>query len=353
MKITLLCLAPYAQYPHISRHLGVIQTKSTQASFACISPPPSTPETRAYSLGTHMPRGPFDFVKAAWKAWSILEHEQPDLVEAIDPPMQIPAALWCRLRKKQLVYFSMELWSELPSLRNRPVRRWIWAFLEKWSLPTNPKIATVSPGVAKLLSAHLRFPVEVIRNLPPQQTTFNTESPKPIKPYRLAYHGLVESGRGLEILIKAINLLPQTSDWELIIIGGGPLLSSLQAKASARVRFTGWLPYEKSIEVLQTAHVGALLIEDRGLSFRHSLPGKLYEYVQQNLPVLAAPLPDMQHEIQTLQLGVVCQNWSIQAVHEGLHTLELKYQAILHSQRKAQAQLTWNTESLKLLSLLQ
>ena len=51
------------------------------------------------------------------------------------------------------------------------------------------------------------------------------------------------------------------------------------------------------------ATIGLSLEEDIGLNYRYALPNKLFDYIQAEVPVIVADLPEMKKLVETYQVG--------------------------------------------------
>lgn len=364
VRICALCVWAHPNhYPHIERHVRALLQEYSQVRVYCIFGSaeilPRIEGVVWVRIASQMPNGMRDFAQYAGILWLRLNQDQPDAVLSIDPPTLLAAGPWARQNKKALLYFSMELWSELPSLRDRPFKRWIWDKLERLCLPSERlSLATVSEGVAKLLSEKWHRPVHVVRSIPPkpQMPVLPKDVHQKLKiPYQkkiLVYQGLVEEGRGIEDLCEAILV---QDHWHLLIIGSGPAEQELRQKyAQDSIHWLGRLPYGESLEWIAGSSAGAVYIRDLGLSFRHCLPGKVFEYAHCALPLLISPLPDLQAFLAAEPIGTVPQDWSKAALLQSLEDLRL---GLMEGRWSAQLKqlpqrLNWENEGKILLELM-
>src|SRR6185295_14965473 len=169
----------------------------------------------------------------------------------------------------RIVYFSMEYFSELPSLRRKPLRRLIWKALEKWAVRGAAAVATVCDSIAEHLREDFRKErVVTVRNVPELNkadgllghgasgptgngdvksrlgarpegpvhfiggvTVLHARCGLPESAHLLLYQGMLQEGRGLEVAVEAMADWP---DLHLALIGDGPLRDSLRADAVRR-----------------------------------------------------------------------------------------------------------------------
>ena len=71
------------------------------------------------------------------------------------------------------------------------------------------------------------------------------------------------------------------------------------------VIFTGRLPFEELAQLTSTAHLGLSIEEDLGLNYRYTLPNKLFDYIQAQIPVLVTNLPEMSAIVNQYKIGEI------------------------------------------------
>jgi glycosyltransferase involved in cell wall biosynthesis len=80
------------------------------------------------------------------------------------------------------------------------------------------------------------------------------------EPLRLIWTGLHIPRKALNLAFLALSRLPAELDWELHILGKGPLTVAWQQLANelgitAHCRFHGWMSREQALEIMQAAHL--------------------------------------------------------------------------------------------------
>jgi glycosyltransferase involved in cell wall biosynthesis len=158
------------------------------------------------------------------------------------------------------------------------------------------------------------------------------------------YQGVLNAGRGLELLIKAFSRLPHL---HVVFLGFGPLEKEIQ-KASetwSNIHLHEALPPGKAGPYTSSADVGLALFENTSLSYYYSSPNKLFEYILSEIPVIASDFPDMAAVIDEFGCG-----WKADVSEESLFTLlrSLNKEAIdsaTQGARKGSQHLDWSHES--------
>jgi glycosyltransferase involved in cell wall biosynthesis len=218
---------------------------------------------------------------------------RPDLVHANDHNT-MPAAAVARLLGARVVYDSHELWAD----RNGRIesRRALIALEALWVRLGHATITT-SPGYADVLARRYRVPrPRLVRNVTSAEGRVGRVVEHGFDPIA-AYIGAVTRHRGLEQAIEALAHVPRL---RLIVIGPqahgyAGELRALAARHGVADRLELRAPLRpedipEALAALRPAF-GLALIQPVCLSYRLSLPNKLYEYALGGVPVLGTDLP--------------------------------------------------------------
>lgn len=267
-----------------------------------------------------------------WKLFFRLMRKTTDstVLVANDLDSLLPFYLVSKIKKRPLIFDSHEIFSELPSLSDRPTAKKVWKSLERFLLPKMNRFYTVSEGYAHWFKEHYKIEPVVVRNVPKRQR-FNEQDqyiffPLPLNPQGkkvVLYQGAINMSRGLDHLIKAMKEVSNTQLW---IAGDGPkkkeyeqLTRSLGLENS--VFFLGKITPKILQSITPLADVGVCIEEDLGISYRYALPNKLFDYFQAKVPVLGTYLPEIKHTIETYEVGKVIENHSPIHIAEKLNEL--------------------------------
>ena len=206
-----------------------------------------------------------------------------------------------------VVYDAHELW---PDRNQRPEPRWWLLACEFLFVRCAHRTIAASPGYAEVMARRYRIEApEVIRNIPAAAWSPSPEA-NGGDPVAL-YVGALTTGRGIEISIRA---MAQLQGARLRLVGPArehyrEELAELARREGVadRVEFTGAVPHEELLETISKASVGLALIQPICLSYRMSLPNKLFEYVAAGLPVLGSDFPAIGSLIREHRIGLVAQ----------------------------------------------
>lgn len=358
-KGVLAVLADPRFYPHVERHLYALLQVCEQVEVLAVFPPgvlPAQERVKYVSVAQELPQGVVAFARCMRTFYRLLKDSHAGLVEAVDPPALFPAALALGGKSSRLVYFSMEIYPELPSLAARPCKRRLWAALERWGARRAQSILSVNASVASVISGNLGLvPVGVVRSIPWKLSVNSVKnaphslrsrcSVGPAVPL-LVYQGVVENGRGLQALADALQSRPQV---HLAVMGFGPLCDWVRSRAQtqANIHFLGAFPFDELLTLTREASAGVVCIEPLSSSFRLSLPGKLFEYVGCGLPVLGSPLPEIATHIYDAGVGEVASTHSAQDIGAALDRLlqGVETERYTKALRLAGERWNWETES--------
>jgi glycosyltransferase involved in cell wall biosynthesis len=246
---------------------------------------------------------------AVARAW------RPDLIHANDHNTMWPALAIRAATGAHVLYDSHELWAD----RNgRPEWRTGLLAAEALFVRAADAVITASPGYSQALADRHGIPAPaVVRNIP----RLAAQPPAPRSsdgPPEIVYVGGLMRGRGLEVTIAALALLPGV---RLRLVGPGSdrYASELQVRAAAagvadRVTFAGAVPPGGVVAAVAGARVGLALIEPICRSYELTLPNKLFEYVHAGVPVLSGPVPVLAGVVHEHGLGAVSASLDVDDV---------------------------------------
>lgn len=236
----------------------------------------------------------------------------------------LPNFLAAKFWRARLVYDSHEYFTEVPELVHRPATRKMWLGLERLLFPHLKYIVTVNESIADVYRALYKKTVAVVHNVPfrwdeNRRTRGYVSGETPV----VLYQGAVNKGRGVDMMVRAAALLPETR-W--LIIGGGddwPQINALVDELSLRERVVlpGALPFEELPVFTSQAHIGLSIEEDAGLNYRYATPNKLFDYFQAGLPVIISDLPAMRAIVETFASGVVLTERTPEALAQTISAL--------------------------------
>lgn len=262
-----------------------------------------------------------------------------------------PNYLVSKKLKIPLVFDSHEIFTEMPSLQGRFVKK-IWKFLEKKLVPKIKYMMTESESYAQWFEKEYGVKPIVVRNIPKKITeeiVFPENTPKII-----LYQGAINQSRGLQQAILAMNFLENAI---FKIIGDGTKRKEyenfvIKNNLQNKVRFLGKKSPVELRQITKTADVGVSLEENNGVSYLYSLPNKVSDYIQSKVPLVMINFPEMMRIKANFNIGEVVENHEPRNIAEKIETV-LKngrkyYQLDLENAGKV---LCWEEEETKIKNL--
>lgn len=220
--------------------------------------------------------------------------------------------LAAKMRKRQLVYDSHELYTEVPELIHRPRIKRIWERIEAWIFPKLNSIYTVNDSIAEFYSTKYNKKVHVVRNVSPKWQTvlvpLKTDLGIPEGKQLLIVQGAgINIDRGIEELIEAMPKINENC--VLLIVGAGDVLEQIKSrvaelKIQGRVLFFGKRPYYEMMAFTHHADWGISLDKDTNMNYRFSLPNKIFDYIHAKTPIICSDLPEIRKIVHAHQVGV-------------------------------------------------
>lgn len=249
-------------------------------------------------------KGPLFYLFFNLRAFFYLLFHKADVVMACDTDTLLAARLAKLIKGFWLIFDAHELFIDLPELVNRRVVRATWRMVERSCIPGVDTAITVSDGVAQKYQERYVKSFTVVRNVPLCSVITKDHE---IASSVIIYQGAVNVGRGLELLCKAMNFLPEAELW---VVGTGgmdtPIANSAKALIdTGRIKLLGRILPDNLRAITAKASVGVSLEEDMGLSYHYCLPNKLFDYIAAGIPVLVSDLPEMRKLVEHYQIGSV------------------------------------------------
>lgn len=285
-----------------------------------------------------------------------------DLFYANDLDTLAPMFLLSKLKKKPLIYDSHELFCEVPELKDSKIKKAIWQKLEGYIIPKLKTCITVNDSIAKIYEAKYNVPFHIIRNISDFDQTFIPKSraqlsmPEDKKIILLQGAG-INVDRGAEELIDAMEFVQNAV---LYIIGSGDVWENLKQKVSFnksiqnKVVLINKLPKSELINYTFNADIGLSIDKNTNLNYLYSLPNKIFDYIQAEIPILASRLPEIENIILQYKIGDFIDDHNPKTIANKLN--EMLYSQQLSSYKKylaiAKKEITWKSEKEKLLTII-
>jgi glycosyltransferase involved in cell wall biosynthesis len=312
-------------------------------------------------------KGKFFYVEYNLRLFFWLLFQRFDIVCGIDLDTILPCYFAAILRGgKPCVYDAHELFTDTPEVERRPTIRKIWLTVERFIVPRVKHCYTVGQSVADEFEKRYGRKFDVIRNLPfknyeitklrdyeitqlPNQSI--TQSPNHI----LIYQGALNEGRGLEQTIEAMQEIENCEFW---LVGEGDLSEILRGRVAVlklenKVKFLGFVKPKELPDITRQATIGLNIAEDKSLSYRLSLPNKIFDYIQAGMPQICIQFIEFQRLNNEFNIAYMIPKAEKQLITEAINRLlsdKNLYQNLKENCVKAATVLTWENEVKKLIA---
>jgi len=262
------------------------------------------------------------------------------------------------IRKKPLVFDAHELFPETPEVVDRKRIKKFWKAIEDFIFPRLKNTYTVCDSIAAYYKEKYKIDMQVVRNIPLKKTKplriVPQFSPIDAKGKQvILYQGAINRGRGIEWMIETMPLL---ENYVFYVIGEGDILKQLKEKVktmqlTSKVIFMGRIPFENLSAYTACADIGINLLENWGLSYYYSLPNRIFDYIRENIPVLASDFPEIRKIVAHYDIGMLINNLDPQYLASVIKRMTLKGKN--HSAFAiANEELCWENEASVLISVI-
>lgn len=309
---------------------------------------------RAYKqkrLSCFWEKGKLFYIEYNIRLFLFLLFQKAEVVCAIDLDTIVACYYAGRLKRWKLVYDAHEYYTEVIEVVSRPRIQKIWKAVERFFVPKYTAAYTVSESLANIFTSSYQLHFGVIRNTPVLEE-FGRHLPK--KERYLIYIGVVNAGRGIEQLIRAMVQI----HCKLYICGKGDVLEEMQRLVldlglEDKVKFLGYLRPDKLREVTRGAWLGYLLLEASSKSYYYSLANKFFDYIHAGIPQVTIDFPEyrlINSEYKVAELVELDVAQIVEATNR-LLTDDIYYKELSENTSKARLKYNWQREAEKLLEI--
>lgn len=263
-------------------------------------------------------RGAFFYAEYNLRLFLFLLFKKHDIFHSNDLDTLLANFLIKKIKGGELVYDSHEYFTEVPELQNNIFAKKVWLKIERLIFPKLQNIFTVNHSISEIYNRLYNKEVKVMRNLPfSGKFTLNsdTKSKKdlgiPLNKKIILLQGAgINMDRGAEEMLEAMQWI----DAVFLIIGSGDVVKSLKDRSeflglNSKIIFTGRVPFEELISYTKIADIGVTLDKDTNLNYKYSLPNKLFDYFQADLPVIASDLIEVRRIIDQFNVGLILSSY--------------------------------------------
>ena len=266
-------------------------------------------------------------------------------------------ALFKTFEKSKIIYDAHELeterngWSGIIKVMSKILERILMYYVDH--------IIVVSDSISEWYKNQYNLKeVYVIKNIPYRQDSRGICSNIIKKRFNIQdneilflYQGSLNKGRGIEILLNVFSKADKNK--HIVFMGYGTLEDVLKTYEinCSNIHLHPLVNPEEIIYYSACADVGISLIENTCLSYKYSLPNKIFEYIFSGLPLIVSDLPDMGKIIDDFRCGwkVLINEKSVENLIESIskENIEKKRKNVL----SCKDNFGWHIEEKKLLMI--
>lgn len=301
-------------------------------------------------------KGPLFYAEYNLRLFLLLLFKKYDILHANDLDTLLANRLVQKLKGGELVYDSHEYFTEVPELIAGSMAKKMWLSIERSIFPGLKRVFTVNQSIADIYNKLYNVELKVMRNVPiagkfnicvTGKSKEELGLPNDKKIILLQGAG-INVDRGAEEMVEAMNWI----DAVFLIVGSGDVIAPLKAKVESsnlknKVFFTGRVPFEELITYTKIADVGVTLDKDTNLNYRYSLPNKLFDYFQADLPVIASDLVEVRRVMDDYNAGIILSSYEPQKMAEEINNYlnnESLFNQTKLNVQKAKKDLVWKNE---------
>lgn len=235
-----------------------------------------------------------------------------DILLSNDLDTLLPNYLISKAFNKKLIYDSHELFTEVPELTSRPKVQKVWLRIEEWIFPKLKNVITVNSIIAGIYKEKYKVDVQVIRNISLKLPQFTPDKNlaqkiKGDKKMLILQGSGINVDRGAE---EAVSMMQYLEGFILVIVGGGDVFDQLKQiikdlNLSEKVLIVGRVPYDELLKYTQIADLGLSLDKGTNLNYEYSLPNKVFDYIQCQVPLMVSNRRVVAKLIKDNKIGMV------------------------------------------------
>ncbi|MEB6196138.1 glycosyltransferase [Mammaliicoccus sciuri] len=273
----------------------------------------------------------------------------------------LPQAIVCsklRLKPKPLIYDSHEVQSDRTGYNPKTIKS-----IESFMLKFVDQMIVENHTRAKYNEDIYGFYPKTLYNY---SEKYNIEEKPQINLHKrisinedekiLLYQGGLQQGRGLELLIEALD---EIEEGHLLFIGGGKLTQTLKEQAEAskqadRIHFLDKVPFQELPSYTREAYLGFQVLQNICFNHYSASSNKLFEYMMAHVPVISCDFPEIKKVVEETNTGLVVDSHKASEIANAVNQLvkdtSLRNQ-LSENTKQAKEIYNWNNEKSKLLEV--
>ena len=187
------------------------------------------------------------------------------------------------------------------------------------------KMITVSQGLADEYQREYGVKAEVVMSLPYPQNIFPSQ-PEP-GVIRMIHHGNASPSRKTEMMIEMMDFVDDrfTLDLMMMVINRtywNKIVKMVEQRPN--VRIVPPVSMQEIVPTISHYDIGLFLVPPTNFNLKHTLPNKLFEFIQARLAVAIGPSIDMKKIVDQYKCGIVSSEFNPQSLAAELNKLTME-----------------------------
>lgn len=288
-----------------------------------------------------------------------------DLLFSNDLDTLLPNYFAAKIKAVPLVYDSHEYFTGVPELESRPFVKGVWQSVERATFPNLKYTITVNDSIAELYNKDYGVKPVIVRNVPVafELQGLNANEVKTKYSLPVDKRIIILQGSGINVhrgAEEAVLAMKYVSDAVLLIIGGGDVFEFIpklvkESNLENIVILHGKVAADELRKITASCFVGLTLDKGTNINYRYSLPNKLFDYIQAEIPVIASDLVEVKKIVQKYKVGLITSSDKPEAIAEVINKIiadDKLYAELKANTKFAAKELCWEKEKEKLVTLL-
>ncbi len=193
-----------------------------------------------------------------------------------------------------------------------------------------PKVGgmlTVSPGLASRYASDYKAQPEVVYNAPVFHPRHEKSMQVPgSEQIKLVHHGASDPARRIDCMVEGVILAGSKFSFDLYLVPTNQkYMEKLKkyAEECDRIRIHPPVPTAQIVSTISQYDIGMFVYPASSFNQRYCLPNKFFDFIQARLPVLIAPLPDLENLTKAYDIGWIAPACSSEAIAETLTQIKI------------------------------
>ena len=192
-------------------------------------------------------------------------------------------------------------------------------------IPQVDAMTTVGQTIADQYEKDSGIKPTVLTNAPDYENLEPNLKDEYTQRIRLIHHGAAIPSRKIENMIEMMNYLDDRFELDMVLVPGfKTYIAKLKerARTNSKIRFLPPVPRQQLVKFSNQYDIGLFLLEPTNFNYLHTLPNKLFEFIQARLVVAIGPSPEMARIVEAHDCGVVASDFSPKTLAHRLMQLD-------------------------------